>query len=181
VPRSLITSAYNQRRAECDQAMNILRPLLGLPKEAQLRDVALEQLEMHKASLTDVLYRRARHVVSEDARTLEAAALMRAGLSKDDNLQQFGRLLDASHASLRDDYEVSSKELDLLVALAQKTPGVAGARMTGAGFGGCTVNIVEAHYLSQFKQQVIDEYSRRTGLNSKMYVCRAVEGGSYLR
>ena len=181
VPRSLITSAYNQRRAECDQTMNILRPLLGLPKEAQLRDVALEQLEMHKASLTDVLYRRARHVVSEDARTLDAAALMRAGLSKDDNLQQFGRLLDASHASLRDDYEVSSKELDLLVALAQKTPGVAGARMTGAGFGGCTVNIVEAHYLSQFKQQVIDEYSRRTGLNAKMYVCRAVEGGSYIR
>jgi galactokinase len=180
VPRSLITSAYNQRRAECDQAMNILRPLLGLPEEAQLRDVTLEQLEAHKASLTGVLYRRARHVVSEDARTLEAAALMRAGLSNDDNLQQFGRLLDASHASLRDDYEVSSKELDLLVELAQKTTGVAGARMTGAGFGGCTVNMVDARYLSQFKQQVIDEYSRRTGLNGKMYVCRAVEGGSYV-
>ena len=141
VPRSLITSAYNQRRAECDQAMSILRPLLGLPEEAQLRDVTLDQLEAHKSSLTDVLYRRARHVVSEDARTLEAAALMRAGLSKGDNLHQFGQLLDASHASLRDDYEVSSKELDLLVELAQKAPGVAGARMTGAGFGGCTVNM----------------------------------------
>ena len=82
VPRSLITSAYNQRRAECDEAMSILRPLLGLPKEAQLRDVTLDQLEAHKSSLTDVLYRRAKHVVSEDARTLEAAALMRAGLSK---------------------------------------------------------------------------------------------------
>ncbi len=181
VPRSLITSAYNQRRAECDQAMSILRALLDLPAGAQLRDVTPDQLEVHKASLTDLLYRRARHVVSEDARTLGAAGLMRVGLSKGDNLQQFGRLLDASHASLRDDYEVSSKELDLLVELAQKTSGVAGARMTGAGFGGCTVNIVDARYLRQFKQQVIDEYSRRTGLNGKMYVCRAVEGGSYIR
>jgi galactokinase len=180
VPRSLITSAYNQRRAECDQAMSILGPQLGLGEGAQLRDVTIEQLEAHRGDLPDVLYKRARHVVSEDKRTLEAAGLMRAGLSKGDNLQKFGLLLDASHTSLRDDYEVSSKELDLLVELAQSAPGVAGARMTGAGFGGCTVNIVDARYLSDFREQVIDEYSRRTGLPGKMYVCRAVEGGSYL-
>ncbi|HST04970.1 MAG TPA: galactokinase [Chloroflexia bacterium] len=180
VPRSLITSAYNQRRAECDQAMIILRPLLGLPQGAQLRDVTLDQLEMHRTNLPDLLYKRARHVVSEDARTLQAANLMRAGLARGDNLHLFGQLLDASHASLRDDYEVSSRELDLLVELAQNTPGVAGARMTGAGFGGCTVNIVDARYLSNFQQQVVDEYSRSTGLDGKMYICRAVGGGSYL-
>jgi galactokinase len=180
VPRSLITSAYNQRRDECDQAMSILRPLLGLPQGAQLRDVTPDQLVMHRTNLPDVLYKRARHVVSEDARTLQAADLMRAGLARGDNLHLFGQLLDASHASLRDDYEVSSRELDLLVELAQNTPGVAGARMTGAGFGGCTVNIVDARYLSSFQQQVIDEYSRHTGLDGKMYICRAVQGGSYL-
>ncbi|HUP28068.1 MAG TPA: galactokinase, partial [Chloroflexia bacterium] len=92
----------------------------------------------------------------------------------------FGRLLHESHASLRDDYEVSSRELDLLVELASRVDGVIGARMTGAGFGGCTVNIVDARALQDFEKQVVEPYARQTGLDARLYVCRAVEGGTYL-
>jgi galactokinase len=180
VPRSLITSAYNTRKEECEQAVAILAGLLGLGIGAQLRDVSPEQLEAHGDALPDLLYRRARHVISETARTLEAVALMDDGLGKGDNLAHFGRLLYASHDSLRDDYEVSSPELDLLVQLASESPGVAGARMTGAGFGGCTVNIVRAEHLAGFEQSVVEEYRRRTGLDGKLYVCQAVGSGSYL-
>jgi galactokinase len=180
VPRTLITSAYNQRRAECEQAVSMLAPLLGLGPGAQLRDVSPEQLEEHRTALPDTLYRRARHVVSENARTLQAVALMKEGLDRDDNMHRLGELLYASHASLRDDYEVSSKELDLLVELAHSVTGVAGARMTGAGFGGCTVNIVQERHLRNFEKQVVERYRARTGLPARMYVCRAVGGGSYL-
>jgi galactokinase len=180
VPRSLITSAYNERTRECVEAVRTLSPSLGLGEGAQLRDITLGQLQANRELLSDKLYRRARHVISENARTLEAAALMREGLSKSDSLRRFGDLLYASHASLRDDYEVSSERLDLLVELAANTPGVAGARMTGAGFGGCTVNIVQASALDDFERAVVTEYRQRTGLDGKMYVCRAVEGGSYL-
>ncbi|MEO8288421.1 MAG: galactokinase [Chloroflexota bacterium] len=180
VPRSLITSAYNQRTVECEQAVRILAPLLNLGRGAQLRDISLAQLEEHKDALPEMLYRRAHHVISEDDRTLRAAELMRAGLGKDDNMAQFGKLLYASHVSLRDDYEVSSPQLDMLVELASEVPGVAGARMTGAGFGGCTVNIVQARHLDEFQHHVIDQYRQRTGLDGKLYVCKAVEGGTYV-
>jgi galactokinase len=140
----------------------------------------LQQLESLKSKLPDLLYRRARHVVGEDERTLEAVALMREGLGRADNLRRFGELLYASHASLRDDYEVSSRELDLLVELASKTPGVVGARMTGAGFGGCTVNIVQTERLTEFERAVVEEYRRQTGRNAALHVCKAVQGGSYI-
>jgi galactokinase len=179
-PRTLAGSAYNQRTVECAEAMRILAPELGLPPEAQLRDVSLQQLESLKSKLPDLLYRRARHVVGEDERTLEAVALMREGLGRADNLRRFGELLYASHASLRDDYEVSSRELDLLVELASKTPGVVGARMTGAGFGGCTVNIVQTERLTEFERAVVEEYRRQTGRNAALHVCKAVQGGSYI-
>ncbi|HET9495303.1 MAG TPA: galactokinase [Chloroflexia bacterium] len=180
VPRSLITSAYNERTRECAEAVRTLSPSLGLGEGAQLRDITLDQLQANRELLSDTLYRRARHVIGENERTLEAAALMREGLSQGDHLRRFGDLLYASHASLRDDYEVSSDKLDLLVELAANTPGVAGARMTGAGFGGCTVNIVQASALDDFARAVVAEYRQRTGLDGKMYVCQAVEGGSYL-
>lgn len=180
VPRSLITSAYNQRRLECEEAMKILAPALHLGPNAQLRDVTLDQLEANASSLPDTLYRRARHIVSEDTRTLEAVKLMEEGLGKSDNLARFGQLLYQSHDSLRDDYEVSSRELDMLVELAYKVPGVAGARMTGAGFGGCTVNIVATERLGDFEEQVVEAYRQKSGLDGKMYVCNAVEGGSYI-
>ena len=179
-PRTLAGSAYNQRTVECAEAMRILAPELNLPRGAQLRDVNLEQLEQLKSKLPELLYRRARHVVSENERTLEAVGLMREGLGQGDNLQRFGELLYASHASLRDDYEVTSHELDLLVELASNTEGVVGARMTGAGFGGCTVNIVEAARLADFDRQVVQEYRRQTGRNAQLHVCRAVHGGSYV-
>ena len=180
VPRSLITSAYNERTRECAEAVRLLSRALGLEQGAQLRDITLGQLQAHRDLLPDKLYRRARHVISEDERTLEATSLMREGLAHGDNMRRFGNLLYASHASLRDDYEVSSSQLDLLVELAANTLGVAGARMTGAGFGGCTVNLVQATALDDFERNVITEYRQRTGLDSKMYVCRAVQGGSYL-
>ncbi|HEY0068357.1 MAG TPA: galactokinase [Chloroflexia bacterium] len=179
-PRTLAGSAYNQRTVECAEAMSILQAELNLPRGAQLRDVTLGQLEALKSKLPELLYRRARHVVSENERTLEAVALMREGLGEGDNLRRFGELLYASHASLRDDYEVSSNELDLLVELASKCPGVVGARMTGAGFGGCTVNIVQTERLDVFEREVVEEYRRQTGRAAALHVCRAVEGGSYI-
>lgn len=178
-PRTLAGSAYNRRTVECAEAMSILQPELDLPRGAQLRDVSLEQLQALKSKLPELLYRRARHVVGENERTLEAVALMREGLGRGDNLRRFGELLYASHASLRDDYEVSSNELDLLVELAGSAPGVAGARMTGAGFGGCTVNIVQGEQLAEFERRVVDEYRQRTGRNAALHVCQAVRGGSY--
>jgi galactokinase len=180
VPRSLITSAYNQRRAECEQAVRVLAPLLGLGPGAQLRDVTPEQLEAYRDVLPPTLYRRARHVVTENARVLQAVTLMREGLGMDHNMDRLGQLLHASHVSLHDDYEVSSRELDLLVELAEQVPGVAGARMTGAGFGGCTVNIVQESHLHEFEEQVVKRYRAHTGLPARIYVCRAVGGGSYL-
>ncbi len=179
-PRTLAGTAYNQRRKECEKAVQILAPHLGLGADAQLRDITIEQLEANSTLLQDVLYRRARHIVTENNRTLAAVALMEQGLGNATNLHRFGQLLYASHRSLRDDYEVSSTELDLLVKLAEETPGVVGARMTGAGFGGCTVNIVAAQHLHEFEQNVVDEYRRRTGRKGALHVCRAVEGGSYV-
>jgi galactokinase len=179
-PRTLAATAYNRRRAECEEAVRLLAPALGLRENAQLRDVTPEQFETHAHLLPDPLLRRARHVITEDGRTLRASDLMREGLGKGDNLSRFGALLYASHISLRDDYEVTSPELDLLVELASGVDGVAGARMTGAGFGGCTVNIVAESALPHFEQSVVEEYRQRTGRDPRLYVCRAVGGGSYL-
>ncbi|HYO51154.1 MAG TPA: galactokinase [Chloroflexia bacterium] len=180
VPRTLAATAYNQRRAECEQAVQLLTPPLNLGENAQLRDITLDQLQAHASILPEVIYRRARHVITENARTLEAVALMESGLDNPANLQRFGDLLYASHASLRDDYEVTSPQLDLLIDLARQAPGVAGARMTGAGFGGCTVNIVATQNLPDFQQQVVAQYRQQTSLPARLYICTAVAGGSYL-
>ncbi|HEX9988133.1 MAG TPA: galactokinase [Chloroflexia bacterium] len=180
VPRTLAATAYNQRRAECEQAVQLLAAHLNLSEGAQLRDIALDQLQSHASILPDVIYRRAHYVITENARTLEAVAIMESGLDNPANLQRFGDLLYASHASLRDDYEVTSTQLDLLVDLARHVPGVAGARMTGAGFGGCTVNIVATNALSDFQHQVVAQYRQQTNLPARLYVCTAVAGGSYL-
>lgn len=180
VPRALAATAYNQRRDECEQAVRLLAPYLDLGRGAQLRDITSEQLTANAARLPETLLSRARHVISENERVLETVALMDAGLQRNSNMARFGELLYASHVSLRDDYEVSSKELDLLVDLARNIPGVAGARMTGAGFGGCTVNIVKTEYLGDFRRQVVDRYHQDTGRDADIFVCTVVEGGSYL-
>jgi len=160
VRRSLEATPYNQRREQCAEAAR----LLAVPA---LRDVDEGLLD----ALPEHLYRRARHVVSENARVLAAVAAQRAG-----DVEGLGRLLYESHRSLRDDFEVSCPELDLLVELACRTEGVLGARLTGAGFGGCTVNLVRREALAAFRRDVVDEYRSRTGRAAELHVCAASDG-----
>ena len=171
VRRALSASAYNQRRQECNRAADLLAVLLHRRRPHSLRDITLDDLTMHERSLPEPLGHRAGHVVSENARVLATVDALRRG-----ELAEVGRLLYASHESLARDYEVSSPELDLMVELARSLEGVVGARMTGAGFGGCTVNLVRANAVDAFHQQVVETYRARTGLPAEMYVCRAVDG-----
>jgi galactokinase len=180
VPRTLGSTAYNQRRAECEEAAKLFAGWLGLPETAQLRDVSLEQFEQYRQKLPELLRKRAGHVISENNRVLDMVQIMGEGLGNGDNLARFGRLINASHNSLRDDYEVSCKELDLLVELARQCNGVVGARMVGAGFGGCTLNIVHANQLTEFEQKVVAEYRRQTNLNAQLHICQAVKGGNII-
>ena len=136
-----------------------------------LRDVPAEMLEDNSLALSPNVYRRCRHVISEIERTRKAV-----GLLKSNDLSGFGRLMAESHNSLRIDYEVSGEELDLLVRIARGIDGVLGSRMTGAGFGGCTVNLVQEDALSTFKAAVESEYHLKTGLEPELYVCNAVGG-----
>jgi galactokinase len=136
-----------------------------------LRDVQLSDLEAARGAMDNLLWRRAHHVVAENHRVLEAVKVLESG-----DLERFGELMNASHESLRDDYEVSSKELDTLVELARRQPGVLGARMTGAGFGGCTVNLVRADAAEGFAQAVAAGYEKALGLKGEIYVCQASDG-----
>ena len=157
VKHSLASSEYNTRRAECFAAVGILRE--KLPHVRALRDVTLTDLDRWSRLLPDPLGKRCRHVIAENHRTLEAAdALERA------DWPALGQLLFASHASLRDLYEVSCRELDLLVDLARSVTGVLGARMTGGGFGGCTVNLVHEVALARFHEVVGSGYARSVGI-----------------
>jgi galactokinase len=169
VKHELASSAYNQRRRECEDAVTILRRYL--PTIRALRDVTPGDLNKHAKELSDVLYRRARHIVTENARTLEAADAL-----KDGDVQKFGRLMSSSHASLRDDYEVSSTELDLMVELASSREGVLGARMTGGGFGGCTINLVRSDTVETFSRFINDEYHAQTGIEANIYAVETDDG-----
>jgi galactokinase len=151
---NLASSQYNARREDCIESAR----LLGV---ASLRDATLEQV----ATLPPHLARRARHVVSENERVSQAAEAMQRG-----ELQRLGELMAASHRSLRDDYEVSCPELDILVDLAQAQPGTVGARMTGGGFGGCTVNLVKAEAVEAFQQAVAAGYLKATGKDPDIWV-----------
>jgi len=169
VKHALASSAYNERRAQCEAGVKDLEKFV--PNVTALRDVTLEQLEAHADGLDDVVYRRCRHVITENARVLSAGEALEQG-----NLGRFGELMAESHRSLRDDYEVSSEELDLMVEIAQKVEGVYGARMTGGGFGGCTVNLVADTRVEEFKDRVSREYERTTTLRPEIYVCTAANG-----
>ena len=171
--RGLVGSAYNERRQQCEEAVRILAAVL--PGIRALRDVTPEQLARYGDRLPPVVRRRAAHVVSENARVLEAVRAMEAGQA-----EAFGRLMDASHASLRDDYEVSSQELNLMVELARQAPGCLGARMTGAGFGGATVNLVCDEAVPAFVESVAKAYEARTGLKPEITVSSAADGASIL-
>jgi galactokinase len=162
--RGLVDSAYNERRAQCEVAARHF----GV---AALRDVSVPQLKAAQPDLDALIYRRARHVVTENARVLEACDAMRAG-----DAAALGRLLDASHVSLRDDFQVSSRELDTIVEVAAAQPGCQGARMTGAGFGGCAVALVRDADAHEFVAHTAAGYAARTGLTPRIYVCAATNG-----
>jgi galactokinase len=164
VRRALNDSLYNQRRDECARAA----AALGVPA---LRDVTPDDLEPRRKELTPVLYQRARHVATEGARVAAAADALERG-----DFQALGRLLYESHNSLRDDFRVSCREMDLLVAMAAKVRGVLGARLTGAGFGGCTVNLVRRDSLDAFQRGVVEPYRARTGLPAQAHVVFASGG-----
>ncbi|MFN2407657.1 MAG: galactokinase [Pyrinomonadaceae bacterium] len=169
VKHELASSAYNERRAQCEAGVRHLAQ--SLPHIKALRDVTFEELEQFGKDLRDVVYRRCRHVITENARVLAAAEAL-----ENYHLRPFGQLMAESHHSLRDDYEVSCKELDVMVELACKVDGVYGARMTGGGFGGCTINIVEVEHVERFKHLVARDYERFTGLKPEIYICEASNG-----
>jgi len=169
VKHELASSAYNERRAQCEAGVRVLAQFY--PNVTALRDVTMEQLEQHRSELPEVVYRRCRHVVTENARVIEAGEAL-----EQHDLNRFGKLMRASHVSLRDDYEVSSDELDLMVELAEKIDGVYGARMTGGGFGGSTVNLVREEQADEFRARVAEEYEQVTGLKPEIYVCSAGNG-----
>ena len=172
-PRGLVDSAYNERRAQCETGVAELRRFL--PDITALRDVTPQDLDAHGRLLDPIVFRRCRHVVRENERVLESVEALEAG-----DMARFGRLMDASHDSLRDDYEVSCKELDTMVDAARSVAGVYGSRMTGAGFGGCTVSLVEDEAVERFRVTVADDYRQKTGREATFYVCRASAGAERL-
>ena len=169
VKRALAQSEYEVRLKQCRESVARLREK-GLSANS-LRDVTSADLERGRGVLSDVLLRRARHVVTENERTREAVSVLETG-----SIERIGELMNSSHVSLRDDYEVSCKELDTLVELAWKQPGTLGARMTGAGFGGCTVNLVRAEAAEPFARAVAEGYQKALGLKAEIYVCQASDG-----
>lgn len=171
--RELGKSEYNVRRAHCEEAVRILAPVL--PGVTALRDVSVEDFNRHAHWLPEVVAKRARHVVEECARTRAAVEVLRAGRA-----EEFGALMNACHASLRDLYEVSCPELDAMAGAAQKIEGCYGARLTGAGFGGCTVNLVAASASADFKRALAAAYEKATGKKPEIYVCKASEGAGVL-
>jgi galactokinase len=162
--RGLVDSQYNQRREQCAAAARALGA-------AALRDVTMEQLNRAAAELPPLVLSRARHVVGENERTRRAAEAMRRG-----DAAELGRLMRESHRSLRDDYEVSSAALDTMVLCAEDHPACLGARMTGAGFGGCAVALVRADAAADFCRAVGEAYLRRAGLTPAVHLCHAAAG-----
>jgi galactokinase len=171
VKHDLATSEYNVRRAECEEGVVILKE--RLPQIKSLRDVTLDDFDRYRDVLPDVVARRCRHVISENDRTLSAAAAFR-----NNDLETAGMLMSQSHASLRDDYEVSCAELDLLVDIALSAGGVFGARMTGGGFGGCTVNLVANDSLDKVRSAVGEQYSFEFGYAPDFYIFQPTDGAS---
>jgi galactokinase len=182
--RGLVDSAYNERRQQCQTGVRLLQR--HLPDVAALRDVTTDDLTQFGDGLPDLVHRRVRHVVHENVRVIAFANILHQGslLStphlSDDDLAAAGALMNASHVSLRDDYEVSGAELDTLVEAAWAAPGVYGSRMTGAGFGGCTVSLVASDAVEAFSQSVRDAYEAQTGLTPQIYVSRPSQGVSEL-
>jgi galactokinase len=173
VKHELSSSEYNVRREECARGVELLGEYL--PGISELRDVSVADFALYEAQLPEPVKRRCRHVVTENERTQLAAEALQRG-----DLVVFGRLMNASHESLRDDYEVSCRELDLLVEIARTLPGVLGSRMTGGGFGGSTVSLVRRDSLTEFRRTVSERYERETGIASAILVTEASGGAEEL-
>ena len=169
VKHSLVGSAYNDRRNECETALRELQTVLDIEALGELTE---EEFEAHKDVIkSDICRKRAKHAVYENQRTIRAVKAL-----KEDNVEEFGRLMNASHVSLRDDYEVSCQEIDILVDLAWKIPGVVGSRITGGGFGGCTVSIVKNDAVDTFINTVGEKYKEAVGHEAEFYVVDIGDG-----
>jgi len=169
VKHELAANEYNKRRAECEEGVRLLKTML--PAIEALRDVSSAQLESYHGVLPERIYRRCRHIVTENERTLKAASALERG-----EVGALAKWMAESHESLRKDFEVSCRELDILVEIARAQEGVLGARMTGGGFGGCTINLVEQGAVQSFRAAVGKEYWKRTGLRPDTYSLKASEG-----
>jgi len=171
VRRKLTSGAYNERRSQCEEGAERLRQFD--PQVRQLRDVSPGLFRAHESALPPIVRRRCRHVITEDARVTESVEALKAG-----DLEQFGRLINASHDSLRDDYEVSGPELDLLVEIARRVKGVLGSRLTGAGFGGCTVTLVRPEAVEPLREAVMARYPKESGFEPRIWVSEAADGAA---
>jgi galactokinase len=167
VRHALAVGEYNRRRAECEEGAAYFG--------CSLRNVTRADLERAAGSLPQAIYRRCRHVIAENARVIAASA----ALERED-LHTFGKLMDQSHRSLRDDYEVSCVELDTMVEIAAQAPGVYGSRMTGGGFGGCTISLVQEEHVDAFRETIVRRYREAVGLDAAVYVSGAAEGAGEL-
>ena len=173
VKHSLVGSAYNDRRNECEAALKDLQKVTDIQT---LGDLTEEEFEAHKEAIQDPVCRvRAKHAVYENQRTIKAVNAL-----KENNIEEFGRLMNASHVSLRDDYEVSCEEIDILVDLAWKIPGVIGSRITGGGFGGCTVSIVKNDAVDTFIDTIGKQYKEKVGHEAEFYVVEIGDGAGKL-
>ncbi len=173
VKHSLVDSAYNTRRQECADALAALQTVVSIDS---LGDLDMEIFEKYKSVIGDsVKEQRAKHAVAENQRTIDAVAALKA-----DNIELFGQLMNQSHISLRDDYEVSCEEIDILVDLAWNTPGVIGSRITGGGFGGCTVSIVKNDAIDTFIETIGAAYKEKVGHEAEFYTVEIGDGARRL-
>ncbi len=171
VKRELASSEYNKRRAECERGVEVLKR--WLPNITALRDISIEDFRKYEEHLPKLTQKRCGYVIKENERVFASVEALKAG-----DLMRFGELMEASHLGLRDEYEVSSGELNAMVEIALNVEGVVGARMTGAGFGGCTVNLVKDDAIEEFTSTVKSEYPKRTGIQPDIYVCSVENGAS---
>ena len=169
IRRGLVDSAYNERVAQCQTASDFFNV-------AALRDVSPETFELQSGKLDTLIRHRSRHVISENARTLQSAEAMTAG-----DAIALGKLMNASHVSLRDDYEVSSDELNTMVEIAKSRAGSLGARMTGGGFGGCAVALVKESVAPTFVDEVAATYQEQTGIQPNVYICHPTNGAEMVK
>ena len=169
VKHDLATGAYNRRREECEAGAKFFARID--PGVRALRDVSVDLLNRHKSELPEIVAKRCAHVIHENERTLAAAEAMKAG-----DLSELGSLMNASHRSLRDLYEVSCKELDAMVDAASNLPGFLGGRMMGGGFGGCTINLVQEDAAESFAAEISERYRQATGIAPQTYQCTAEDG-----